>query len=53
MKTIIKLIGVFLLVFSVMAGFASPGLSAEPIYVGLSAPLTGTYAEYGQNFRKR
>jgi branched-chain amino acid transport system substrate-binding protein len=52
MKTIIKLIGVFLLVFSVMAGFASPGLSAEPIYVGLSAPLTGTYAEYGQNFKK-
>lgn len=52
MKTIIKLIGVFLLVFSVMAGFASPGLSAEPIYVALSAPLTGTYAEYGQNFKK-
>lgn len=52
MKTIIKLIGVFLLVFTVMAGFASPGLSAEPIYVALSAPLTGTYAEYGQNFKK-
>jgi len=52
MKTIVKLTGVFLLVFSVMTGFASPGLSAEPIYVALSAPLTGTYAEYGQNFKK-
>ena len=34
------------------SGFASTGLSAEPIYIALSAPLTGTYAEYGQNFKK-
>ena len=25
---------------------------AEPIYIGVSAPLTGNYAEYGQNWKK-
>ena len=52
MKTIIKMLGMLLLVSSVVAGFAGQGLSAEPIYIALSAPLTGTYAEYGQNFKK-
>jgi len=52
MKTKIKRIGVFLIIFSVLTGFATSGLTAEPIYVALSAPLTGTYAEYGQNFKK-
>ena len=52
MKTIIRMSGVLLLVCSVVAGFATTGLGAEPIYVALSAPLTGTYAEYGQNFKK-
>ena len=52
MKTIIRMSGVLLLVCSVVAGFATTGLSAEPIYIALSAPLTGTYAEYGQNFKK-
>ncbi|MCX5917065.1 MAG: ABC transporter substrate-binding protein [Deltaproteobacteria bacterium] len=25
---------------------------ADPIYIGVSAPLTGNYAEYGQNWKK-
>ena len=31
---------------------ASAGWSGEPIYVGLSAPLTGNYSEYGNNWKK-
>lgn len=52
MKTMMRISGILLLVCSVVAGFTSAGLSAEPIYIALSAPLTGTYAEYGQNFKK-
>ena len=52
MKTIFRMSGVLLLVCTVVAGFATTGLSAEPIYIALSAPLTGTCAEYGQNFKK-
>ena len=52
MKTILRISCILLLVGSVVAGFTTAGLSAEPIYVALSAPLTGTYAEYGQNFKK-
>ncbi len=26
--------------------------AAEPIYIGVSGPLTGNYAEYGQNWKK-
>jgi len=29
-----------------------PASSAEPIYIGLSAPITGNYAEYGNNWKK-
>src|SRR5512144_694699 len=29
-----------------------PGWAGEPIYVGLSAPLTGNYSEYGTNWKK-
>ena len=33
--------------------FAAPGSwSAEPIHIGVSAPLTGNFAEYGQNWQK-
>jgi branched-chain amino acid transport system substrate-binding protein len=28
------------------------GWGAEPIYIAVSAPLTGNYAEYGQNWQK-
>ena len=31
---------------------AAMGWSADPIYVAVSAPLTGNYAEYGQNWQK-
>ena len=51
-KTIMRILFILLLACSVLAGFTSIGLSAEPIYIALSAPLTGTYAEYGQNFKK-
>jgi branched-chain amino acid transport system substrate-binding protein len=40
--------GVLLLLVSAV----SPGWSAEPIHVGLSAPLTGNYSEYGNNWKK-
>jgi len=34
-------------------GAAAPAAwSADPIHIGLSAPLTGNYAEYGQLFQK-
>ena len=52
MKTLIKMSGILPLVCSFVAGFAATGMSVEPIYIALSAPLTGTYAEYGQNFKK-
>jgi branched-chain amino acid transport system substrate-binding protein len=29
-----------------------PAWSADPIHIALSAPLTGNFAEYGQNFQK-
>ena len=30
----------------------SPVFAGEPIYIALSAPITGNYAEYGANFKK-
>lgn len=35
-------------------GILSTGISfsADSIYIGVSGPLTGTYAEYGQNWKK-
>ena len=30
----------------------SPGYGAEPVYVGLMAPMTGDYAEYGMFFKQ-
>jgi branched-chain amino acid transport system substrate-binding protein len=36
---------------TVLAG-APAAWSAEPIHIALSAPLTGNFAEYGQNFQK-
>ncbi len=32
--------------------FFSPCCAKEPIYIGLSAPMTGQYAAYGGNFKK-
>ena len=31
---------------------APPAWSAEPIHIAVSAPLTGNFAEYGQNWQK-
>ena len=36
---------------TVLAG-APAAWSADPIHIALSAPLTGNFAEYGQNFQK-
>lgn len=35
-----------------LAAVASSSLAQEPIVIGLSAPLTGDYAEYGNNFKR-
>jgi len=43
---------VLLALLAVGLASASPGRAAEPIYIALSAPLTGTYTEYGQNFQR-
>jgi len=41
------------LFFAIVLTTLPPGArAAEPIHVALSAPLTGNFAEYGQNFRK-
>jgi branched-chain amino acid transport system substrate-binding protein len=36
----------------ILAAVAPPAQAAEPIHVALSAPLTGNFAEYGQNFQR-
>ncbi len=35
-----------------LLGAAPAAWSADPIHIALSAPLTGNFAEYGQNFQK-
>ncbi|HRY24561.1 MAG: ABC transporter substrate-binding protein [Geminicoccaceae bacterium] len=35
-----------------LAAVASTSVAQEPIVIGLSAPLTGDYAEYGNNFKR-
>ena len=42
------------LLFALMLPLAAvpPAWSGEPIHIGLSAPLTGNFAEYGQNWQK-
>lgn len=47
-----KWAGVIVAAFVVALSVASVGWSGEPIYVGLSAPLTGNYSEYGTNWKK-
>jgi hypothetical protein len=36
----------------VIAASAPAAWSVDPIHIGLSAPLTGNFAEYGQLFQK-
>lgn len=47
--TKILTLAVALLVLTASAGLAQTG---EPIHIALSAPLTGNYAEYGQQFQR-
>lgn len=48
---ITRILGLFLFTAALVAS-GSPALAAEPIHIALSAPLTGNFAEYGQNFQK-
>ena len=41
-----------LVVALALLGAAPAAWSADPIHIALSAPLTGNFAEYGQNFQK-
>lgn len=41
---------VFIIVASLL--WAGAAFSADPIYIGVSGPMTGNYAEYGQNWKK-
>ncbi len=47
-----KLFWMSLIVFSLLFSTGPLGWSAEPIYIAFSGPLTGNYAEYGQNWQK-
>jgi branched-chain amino acid transport system substrate-binding protein len=48
----IKWYAVFVIVLLMVLGLAPEGRSGEPIHIALSAPMTGNYAEYGQNFQR-
>ncbi len=43
---------IVLAVLLVLVAGATPALAAEPIHIALSAPMTGNYAEYGQQFQR-
>ena len=47
-----KLFWMSLIVFSLLFSTGPLGWSVEPIYIAFSGPLTGNYAEYGQNWQK-
>jgi branched-chain amino acid transport system substrate-binding protein len=47
-----RLFGTVLLAFALVALSVLPGWAGEPILIGLSAPLTGNYSEYGTNWKK-
>jgi branched-chain amino acid transport system substrate-binding protein len=38
--------------FAFLLAAGAAAWAADPIYIGVSAPLTGNYAEYGQNWKK-
>jgi branched-chain amino acid transport system substrate-binding protein len=53
MKPSLRILGLCALLGSVAMLAGPPAAwSAEPIQIALSAPLTGNFAEYGQNFQK-
>ena len=41
-----------LAVFALLLTAGAAAWAADPIYIGVSTPLTGNYAEYGQNWKK-
>jgi branched-chain amino acid transport system substrate-binding protein len=45
-------VAIALVVALALLGAAPAAWSADPIHIALSAPLTGNFAEYGQNFQK-
>ena len=46
------LIAIFFAVLTIPFILHSQGFGADPIYVGLMAPMTGDYAEYGTFFKQ-
>jgi branched-chain amino acid transport system substrate-binding protein len=44
--------GVILVALALLLWSGALAWGAEPIYIGVSGPLTGNYAEYGQNWKK-
>jgi len=42
----------FFVAFAFLLAGGGTVWSADPIYIGVSGPLTGNYAEYGQNWKK-
>ena len=52
MRNHLKTVWAPVLALAILLSFSTSALCADPIYLGLSAPITGNYAEYGQNFQK-
>lgn len=50
LHTLLILIAVFALAISVSAQSESPTFTGEPIYIGVSGPLTGALAQYGEQW---
>ncbi len=44
--------GILLIALAVVFAGAPASWSGEPIHIALSAPMTGNYTEYGQNFQR-
>lgn len=47
-----RVLGTAVIATALVVAGASLGWSGEPIQIGLSAPLTGNYSEYGTNWKK-
>ena len=47
-----RLFGTVLVALALVTLSVLPGWAGEPILIGLSAPLTGNYSEYGTNWKK-
>ena len=46
------ILSMLILFLAFLSPFGSKGYGAEPIYIGLMAPMTGDYAEYGMFFKE-